>query len=819
MEDRRTLRKGESSTLYDERSLRRDSEWPRLAQRGISKEAVRSEWPCLAQRGISKKVVRSEWPRLAQRGISKEAVRSEWPRLAQGGISKKAAQSKWPRLAQRGISKKAVWSECPRLAQRGITKAIRSKGESHVVVATEASNSSGEISPALGQGQLNGEGGFPGVASRSSGGPEVAPDEHAGLDVVVVETRSTLTSINDLRNIWELFFTSFEREISSALKTHNPDAPKQGLASWFYLQTQGRGKNMKRLIEPLSDAPKKWKRYFFFVVPREGRIPSWWFDSEGEALFPPKCIELNSENPRPNLGDCSDESLRTISALANLGPPKKLQSLLMTGENGSGKQNIARILASAKREEAKRGRASSMPSESSTGSRRMSDRSSKRKEAAVYKDPKSQGPLHPRKLVITEGGEKKRDREKSPEISSPAAKKSKTSHSSKKTALVDLSQTLPSPPSVVPPSAEKEISLLSYDAVVDYDTASLIRNRMSCSDDRSTFEKLVREHGPWALRDFLRKEMVRMCSTYAAFVKMEQKMVDWYKDRLREVSDTHEDCEKAINALTSERDKLKLEKETAVVSMELYRSKMSGFELDARNLKEQNKYMSERNDNVFEQNVKLTEELAAAVSARDKLVTDSKEHLDLLSKSQEEIDDLIRALEAAQDDHKFTVLGAKDSIDWAWNNCLDQVNLLNPDFPITFEGMNVYLTVVDGKLVSTTSPEEETNEKDAEEKEVIDVEKIDPSSPPEIPMSLANLFEEAPKDPSIAGTIPSDKRSPSKAPPAGSSVVVESSPLPNDPTNFLVLTSTIRLRTKAPGLSGMIISMATMPLFDLTRIS
>ncbi|KAF7843835.1 uncharacterized protein G2W53_000740 [Senna tora] len=444
------------------------------------------------------------------------------------------------------------------------------------------------------------------------------------------------------------------------------------------------------------------------------------------------------------------------------------------------------------------------------------------KSVAVYKDRKSQGLVPPRKLVINEGGEKRRSRDRSPEVSSPAVKKVKTG-SSAKDMLVDLAQTLPSPPSVVPPSAEKEIPLLSYDLAVDarvgersmapiypelddylvyksdrslyrseYDAASLIRNRMSCSDDRSALEKLVRGHGPWALRDLLGKEMLRMCSTYAAFVETEEKMVGWYKDRLEEVSDAHQEClvltrklgecEKAVSDLTSERDRLKLEKETAVANMEVLRTKMSGFELEANNLKEQNRCMSERNDKFLEENLKLSEDLSMATSARDKLAADAKGYLDLLSQNQREIDDLRRALEVAREDHKSAVLGAKESIGWAWNNCLDQVKLLNPSLPIVFDGMDVYLSVVDGKLVSATSPEEEGADKEDEGKEVIDVEKIGPSS--EMSLNLAHLFEEAAKDPSVTGSFPSDEPPSSKASP-GDPVAVGAEPsLPSDPSDF-----------------------------------
>ncbi|KAF7843834.1 putative Transposase [Senna tora] len=241
----------------------------------------------------------------------------------------------------------------------------RSERERSVVVVSDASGSSEGVSPLLSRGYAMSVRDLDGVAPRSSGGAEATSDEHIGLDAVVVETRSTLTSASNLRcapsmltpNSWLLLsgFQSlcYNLEVEPTIEAffYYFQAPKQGLTNWE----------------------------FFFVVPRAGATPSWWFDSEGEAFFPPKWIEPHTKVPRPKLGDCSDESLRTISDLANLGSPKKLQSLLMAGEDGIFlvlpylhctsllpplfigivTHNIARILASSRREEARRGRTSS----------------------------------------------------------------------------------------------------------------------------------------------------------------------------------------------------------------------------------------------------------------------------------------------------------------------------------------------------------------------------------------------------------------------------------------------------------------------------
>ncbi|KAF7802683.1 uncharacterized protein G2W53_041794 [Senna tora] len=144
--------------------------------------------------------------------------------------------------------------------------ASEATGESLVAVATEVFDSSEKASPVLGWGQPDSEGGFPGVASRSSGGPEVALDEHAGLDNVVVETRSILTSTNDLRNIWELFFAPFEREILSALKARNHDGSFVGYSFDFYIVPA-------RPDECVLDGPPDSFPFYLYPMLEGGVIP------------------------------------------------------------------------------------------------------------------------------------------------------------------------------------------------------------------------------------------------------------------------------------------------------------------------------------------------------------------------------------------------------------------------------------------------------------------------------------------------------------------------------------------------------------------
>ncbi|KAF7807508.1 uncharacterized protein G2W53_039669 [Senna tora] len=52
---------------------------------------------------------------------------------------------------------------------------------------------------------------------------------------------------------------------------------------------------------------------------------------------------------------------------------------------------------------------------------------------------------------------------KSTEISSPPSKKSRPSSQTSKPFLVDLTKPLPSPPSLIPPGAKKDVLSLDYD--------------------------------------------------------------------------------------------------------------------------------------------------------------------------------------------------------------------------------------------------------------------------------------------------------------------------------------------------------------------
>ncbi|KAF7807418.1 uncharacterized protein G2W53_039579 [Senna tora] len=581
---------------------------------------------------------------------------------------KKVHRSNCPHLAKEALSKNRIARFCIL-----IESVFTMSGESPIAVMTGTSASVERASPFLGQDQSINEGRIPGVASHFSDEPEVAPNEHNGLDSVVVETPSTLTSMDDLRNIWELCFAPFEREILSTLKTCHSnsffiecsfdfdfilakpdecvlDGPFDSFAFYLYPMlkggTQGHGKNKKRFIEPLSDALKNRKGDFFFVVSWEGCVPSWWFDSEGESLFPPKWIEPNSEIPRPKLGDCSDESLRTISALVNLGPPKKC----------------------AKREEARKGQISSIPS--SEGTHKFSKIAPPAAKFSLLRFPRRS--IHLLRILF-------------------ALEKVKDKTFLQETILGDLTKPLPSPPSMISPGAEREIPLLDYNPAV--------HNRVG---DRA------------------------LAPVYPVHD-------DYLTIKPQEATNLKE-----LNKLklTLERDRLKLEKETIVASNELLKSKLTGSEQEAINLKEQNNLLTEKTEKLSEQNEKLSKELTYAIATRDKIARDAREYLESLSKSQE----------------KIYSLGAKDSIYWAWNNCLDQVKLLNPSLPIVFEGIDVYSSVIDGKLVSTTTPEKEEDQKEVEEKENVEVEKIDSLTPKEIPPSLAHLFEEAAQDP-LAGNV------------------------------------------------------------------
>ncbi|KAF7807509.1 uncharacterized protein G2W53_039670 [Senna tora] len=206
-----------------------------------------------------------------------------------------------------------------------------------------------------------------------------------------------------------------------------------------------------------------------------------------------------------------------------------------------------------------------------------------------------------------------------------------------------------------------------------------------------------------ALRDLLWKEMVKMCSVYAAFTEIEQRMVNWYKAQLNEASQAHDDCKaltkglmeknKLLDALISKRDKLKLEKETIIADHKLLKSKLTGSEQEVTNLKEQNKLLSERV-------TKLSEDLDFANTTRDKIANDTWEYSESLSKR-----------------------------------------------------MNIYTEVKDGKLVSATTPEKEENAEEAEKEEPAEKDQIGSSISKDPPPSLNQLFKEVAQESSVVQTI------------------------------------------------------------------
>ncbi|KAF7815381.1 uncharacterized protein G2W53_029350 [Senna tora] len=395
-----------------------------------------------------------------------------------------------------------------------LTPTSKAMRESPVAVVTGTSESVEKAFPSSSQEHSTYWGEIPWVASRSVNELEVAPDEHNGLDSVVLQTRSTLTSTNDLQNIWDLCFAPFKREILSGLEMRHPDG-------------------------------------------------SFWFDSEGESLFLSKWIEPNSNIPRPELKNCSDESLRTISTLANLGPPKKLRSLLITGEDGFRRQNIAQILASAKGEEAKKGQTLSIPHEGTLAIQQ--DRSSSRSAQLYNTSKKIRSPSIGEGSVIRAGsgrsGSTKGSTDRRVFERRQKGKDVEVYKDPKPQGFVHL-ESLTSPLHLVPPGAKREVPLLGNDRS-EYYVASLIRNRMSCLDDQAAIENFG--------------------------------MVNWYAARLEDVSQAHEDCkciakvlgkrDKALEKLMSEMSSLNSKKDNAVGEEKLLESQLDGSEHEALNLK------------------------------------------------------------------------------------------------------------------------------------------------------------------------------------------------------------------------------------------
>ncbi|KAF7833022.1 uncharacterized protein G2W53_015355 [Senna tora] len=314
----------------------------------------------------------------------------------------------------------------------------------------------------------------------------------------------------------------------------------------------------------------------------------------------------------------------------------------------------------------------------SSTDRRISKQRHKGKDVEVYKDPKSQGPIHPNKLVINEGGEKR--------------------------------ESLPSPLLLIPLGAEKEVPLLGYDPEVhtqigdrttdpvwlelsqflnsssdrslyrnEYDAASLIRNKMFCSDDRT-----------------------------------EQKMVDWDAARLEDVSKAHEEF-KTLTKVLKEKDRA-LEKLTSEM----------GSEQEALTLKVQKRIL-------IEVNKKLSKEVELPNMAWENTVKDLQECFDSLFARERDINDLKELLAIKEEEYEGAFFGAKESIDWAWDNC--------------------FVAVKDKKLVSTTSSEKKEIKDEGDKEELMEKDQISSPSLNDPPSSLDQLFEEATQDSPIRDII------------------------------------------------------------------
>ncbi|KAF7842502.1 hypothetical protein G2W53_004800 [Senna tora] len=155
--------------------------------------------------------------------------------------------------------------------------------------------------------------------------------------------------------------------------------PQKG--SWFYFQARGRGPHAKKLFQDLRDPPKDWKKDFFFVRPRRGCqkvVPGF----DGTSLFPTKWVEPFEAIPRPVLRACSADTQETVRVLSALPPGLDIDDYFITDENG-GKFNPARILALAKREEAKHGKSRSADRSGSSSAHQPRPRGDPRDE-----DPK-----------------------------------------------------------------------------------------------------------------------------------------------------------------------------------------------------------------------------------------------------------------------------------------------------------------------------------------------------------------------------------------------------------------------------------------------
>ncbi|KAF7807815.1 putative Transposase [Senna tora] len=238
-------------------------------------------------------------------------------------------------------------------------------------------------------------------------------------------------------------------------------------------------------------------RGFFFVLPREGSSPSWWFSSSGASRFPCKWTLPHVEPlHRPVLTDMSPDSVATIDALR--GKTYSFDELLV---DDGGFQYVPRPRVAG----AARGQGFGGPPQAARGASRPF-RPSVQKDSG---DPsfRATGVPVPASPTPPRSSERLRFRGPPPSAGDLPAS--------------SLGGDLPASSL----SAETEDSLFC----TRYNAAAAVRAKFSCPPDREALEKFVVNHGHRALRDCVTRDLLRSlyCQSYLSeiFDRLEEEGV------------------------------------------------------------------------------------------------------------------------------------------------------------------------------------------------------------------------------------------------------------------------------------------------------
>ncbi|KAF7827504.1 uncharacterized protein G2W53_018668 [Senna tora] len=185
--------------------------------------------------------------------------------------------------------------------------------------------------------------------------PEFCSGDLSWLDNSVATHKSSLCRMGHIRAMWEFYFgpyesflraTSGDAGLSLGLSLAHPcaaesifDGPAGSFGFYlfplehgfilppfsdfevavgvrggkhFHFQAWPLGRD--RLITGLRDSLRSWREEFFFVVPRGGERPPWWF-VDGASRFPCGWVVPREARPRPELDEMSRASVEMLNAL------------------------------------------------------------------------------------------------------------------------------------------------------------------------------------------------------------------------------------------------------------------------------------------------------------------------------------------------------------------------------------------------------------------------------------------------------------------------------------------------------------------------